>query len=68
MSEVNDFEVYEFNVQIWKDEESKWSFGICQEFESEGSDDFEPLESGQADTLEEAARLAGDAIRRVFPA
>lgn len=67
MEEAN-FELYEFNVQIWKDEERKWSFGICQEFESEGSDDFEPLESGQADTLEDAAHLAGDAIRRVFPA
>lgn len=46
--------VYEFNIQIWF-EEDEWNYSVCQEWESENSSDFEPLFYGTAETLKEAS-------------
>lgn len=57
-------EIYEFNVQIWV-EDSVYKYSICQEF-SNSEDEFEPIESGEANTLQEAAILVSEGVERHF--
>lgn len=58
-------EIYEFNVTISK-ENDVFSYAIYQVFTSGGSEEFEFIEDGEVNTLEEAAALAADGIRRQF--
>lgn len=51
---MDDFDVYEFNVQIWF-EDDEWNYSVCQEFESANSTKFEPLFYGTAASLKEAS-------------
>ncbi|QIN94120.1 hypothetical protein PP459_gp113 [Streptomyces phage Wakanda] len=64
MSEVESFC---FDVQIFRNEDGKYEYAVSQEFETEGEEpDWELLETGAGDTLEEAARMAGNSIRTLF--
>lgn len=61
---------YSFAVDIYKNEEGKFAYGVFQELiGSEDSEDdygLELLESGEADTLKEAADMAGRSIKTLF--
>jgi hypothetical protein len=65
MSEV---ESYCFDVQIFKNEHGKYEYAVSQEFETDdmSEPDWQLLESGEGDTLEEAAQMAGNSIRTLF--
>ena len=64
MSEV---ESYCFDVQIFRNEEGKYEYGVSQEFETEGEEPvWELLERGAGDTLAEAAKMASNSIRTLF--
>lgn len=58
-------ELYELSVQIWA-EDGVWRWGICQEFESQGSDEFEILAYGQADTREAAVSAVAETLPGLF--
>lgn len=55
-------DIYEFSVQIF-DDDGVIKYGIYQEFPGE---EVELIEGGEADSLEQAAALAADGIRRAF--
>ena len=59
---------YSFAVDISKNEDGKYVYGVFQEFVGEDMDDtdLELLESGEADTLKEAADMAGRSIKTLF--
>ena len=61
-------ESYEFVVSVNLRDNGKFEYAIMQEFyEGDcGDPDWELLESGEADTLEEAADMAGKSIRSLF--
>jgi hypothetical protein len=59
---------YSFAVQIFKNEEGKFHYGVFQEIESEDEDDLQLLETGGADTLAEAAEMVGKSIKTLFSA
>jgi hypothetical protein len=57
---------YSFAVQIFKNDADKFSYGVFQELESETEDDLQLLETGEADTLAEAAEMVGSSLKTLF--
>lgn len=57
---------YSFSVQIFKNESGLYSYGVFQEVESDTSNELQLLESGEADTLPEAAETVGRSIKTLF--
>ena len=57
---------YSFSVQIFKNESGLYSYGVFQEVESDTSNELQLLESGEADTLAEAAETVGRSIKTLF--
>jgi hypothetical protein len=64
---MNEVGSYCFDVQIYVNEFGKYEYGVSQEFEIDGEESWELLESGSADTLAEAATMASNSIRTLFP-
>lgn len=52
---MEEFEVYEFCVQIWL-EEDEWNYSVVQEFESDNSSETEALLYGTAGSLKDATK------------
>lgn len=65
---MNEDEVvcYSFAVQIFKNEEGRFHYGVFQEIESEDEDELQLLETGGADTLAEAAEMVGKSLKTLF--
>ena len=61
-------EAFCFDVQIYRVDNGKFGYSISQEFEESGSDEpqWELLEQGEVDTVEEAAEAAKQAIKTLF--
>jgi hypothetical protein len=57
---------YSFAVDIYKTDAGTYAYGVFQELESETEDDLQLLETGEADTLAEAADMASKSIRTLF--
>lgn len=57
---------YSFAVQIFKNEDDKFNYGVFQELESDDDDELQLLETGEADTLAEAAEMVGSSIKTLF--
>ncbi|WMI33874.1 hypothetical protein SEA_PATELGO_191 [Streptomyces phage Patelgo] len=57
---------YSFAVDIYKNESGTYTYGVFQELESDDDDELQLLESGEADTLAEAAEIAGRSIKTLF--
>lgn len=55
-------ESYSFAVEIFKNGDDKFSYGIFHEV----NDELQLLESGEADTLIEAAETAGRSMKTLF--
>ena len=66
MAIAAEFDTYTLNVQIYKDENGAWSYGICQEFEDYDESEFQVLESGSSDDLQTTVELAADGVKRLF--
>lgn len=64
METINNFE---FNVQVWF-EDDEWNYSVVQEFQSQGSNAFEPIAYGTATHAEEAFRFAAEAVKEFFNA
>jgi hypothetical protein len=65
MSEVEGFF---FTVEVFKNEFGKFEYAVSQEIETddESEPEWQLLESGEGDTLEEAAYMASNSIRTLF--
>ena len=57
---------YSFAVDIYKNESGTYTYGVFQEIESDEDDELQLLETGEADTLAEAAEIAGRSIKTLF--
>jgi predicted HTH domain antitoxin len=58
---------YSFAVQIYKNDSGTYTYGVFQELESETEElELQLLEAGEADTLAEAAEIAGRSIKTLF--
>jgi len=57
---------YSFAVQIVKNEDNKFNYGVFQEIESETEDELQLLETGEADSLAEAAEMVGHSLKTLF--
>ena len=57
---------YSFAVDIYLTESGAYAYGVFQEIESDTEDDLQLLETGEADTLAEAAEMASKSIRTLF--
>lgn len=57
---------YSFAVDIYRNDNGTFTYGVFQEIESEDDDDLVLLETGEADTLKEAADMAGKSINTLF--
>ncbi len=56
---------YEFNVQVWFEDDT-WNYYVVQEFDNEGSEAFEALGYGTADSSAEAFDFAAQVVRDYF--
>jgi hypothetical protein len=65
---MNEIEAFCFDVQIFKNENGKYEYAVSQEFETDdlSEPEWTLLESGEADTLEEVAKMASSSIRTLF--
>lgn len=52
---MENLDLYEFNVQIWCQDEQVY-FSVIQEFETDTDSEVEPLFMGTADSWDEAAQ------------
>lgn len=58
---------YSFAVDIYKNDNGGYTYGVFQEIEADDDDfDLELLETGEADTLQEAATMASKSIKTLF--
>lgn len=57
---------YSFAVQIFRNEDDRFNYGVFQELESDTEDELQLLETGEADTLLEAAEMVGNSIKTLF--
>jgi hypothetical protein len=65
---MDTLQTYEFNVQVWFEDEC-WNYSVVQEFSTdENSRRVEPLSYGTTDEPEEAFALAAEAVREFFNA
>ncbi len=57
-----------FDVQIFRNENGNFEYAVSQEFETDdlSEPEWTLLESGEGDTLAEAAKMAGNSIRTLF--
>lgn len=58
--------MYSFAVQIFKNEDGTFNYGVFQEIESDTEDELQLLETGGADTLAETADMVGKSLRTLF--
>lgn len=63
---MEEIEAYSFDIHIFKNEDNQYEYSVSQEFETDDDMNWELLESGEASTLEEAARTAAHSIRTLF--
>ncbi len=56
---------YSFSVEISRSEDG-YAYSVIQQIESLEEDELQLLESGEADTLAEAAEMAGRSIKTLF--
>jgi len=61
-----DIVTYSFSVQIFKNEDGRFHYGVFQEIESDTEDELQLLETGGADTLAEAAEMVGNSLKTLF--
>ena len=56
---------YDLNIEIWEDEDGSVCYSVIQNF-SENVDDYEIVAYGEADSFEDAAREARNAVFTVM--
>lgn len=59
---------YSFSVQIDRNDSGTYNYAVFQEVQTEDDDDLQLLESGEADTIDEATELVGSSLKTLFPA
>lgn len=65
--EQDEVTAYSFGIDIYRDEDGQYQYGVFQEFDTEDEEEsLQLLESGGAATLAEAAEMAGNSIRTLF--